>query len=920
MEPPALVLRGRDRELAVLGSLLERAARASSVLVVAGEPGIGKTAAIGEALRRAPGDLRVVRSAAVETELELPYSGLHQLIAGLGAGWAELPQPHREALDVAFGRTDGRLPTPFLVGLAVLGLLDATSAEQPLVCFFDDAHLLDGASAQVLGFVARRLVAEPVTLLLAVRDADDGEFAGLPRMTISGLGEEDALAVFSQALPHAIDPRVREQLLTEARGNPLALRELPRALAAAGVAGAVAVPPPAPLVERLEQRLRFRWRSLPAPARTLLLLAALEPTGDPELVRRAAATLGLGEAAFDAAERAGLLQIGARVTLLHPLLRSAVCRAAAEGDRRRAHAALAGAIDEAPDRRAWHRAQATAEPDEGVAVELERCAVRARARGGAAAAASFLQAAAALTPGGVKTAQRLVAAAAAKHEAGMPAEALGLIAAADEGQLPPRERALADVLRIRCRYAQDRDASVAPALVAAARALLPADAHEAHMSFLQALAIVRYARQLEEGGEPGAESHLPAFSDLGAAVLDALGRPGPASVLDRVLRGTAQLAVGGYDDGVRLVREAFAALDPRAVEAPVTMYAGSLALDLWDVTTLRSIADALVDVTCSGGLLWMMPSALRVQLVVSLIDGDLGRAGEALDEIEALGHATLTPEPMTGYAILAAWQGDEDRAARRIAELRASARTHRDGHALATADLAEATLYNGLGRHEDALVPALRQLAHARELNVAMRTMSELVEAATRAGTDEPARAALAALESITTVAATPWALGELETARGRVAGNAPAAEQHFAAAIEHLEAAGLWLLQARAQLAYGEWLRRRRRRVDARELLRAAHARFSGQGAAGFAERAAWELAATGERARPRSKPADTVGLTAQERNVARLAREGLTNREIGTRLFISDRTVEHHLRRVYAKLGINTRRALADALAPEP
>lgn len=919
MDRHTVALRGRERELAVLASVLHRPARGQSgVLLITGEAGIGKSALVDAAVRAAPDELRIERATAAESEMALPYAGLHQLTAGLADESSTLPTPQRAALDAAFGRSgDDESPNPFLVGLAVLGLLVQASARQPLACVVDDAHWLDAQSAQVLAFVARRLAAERVALILAVRTAD-GEVEGLPELAMEGLAEADALALFAHALPGAVDERVRDQLLAESRGNPLALLELPRALTAAEF-GSAHTGRPAPLVERIEDSLLAQVRALPEPAQRLLVVAAAEPTGDPVLLRRAADALELGTEAFDAAVSAEALTVGARFELRHPLVRSAVYRAAPAEERRRVHAALADATDPEidPDRRAWHRAQATVSPDETVAADLERSAGRARRRGGAGAAAAFLERAAALTPDRERATVRLVAAAQAMQDAGAPQDALRLLAAAPDDALPPREAALAAALRARARYALDRDATIAPALVAAAQRLAPLDAAAAREAYLDAFSVARYAGRVAQAVEPDASPAI-SLADVGHAVLEATRDETPERPLDLVLQGQARIAVRDYAGGVPLLRRAFAAYDPRtarSADLPWILRACQEAFDIWDLDALRTLSAAQVELARAGGVLAALPNALNLRGVALLQDGDLDAAAVVADEIELIKQVTRQSFPANVHVVVAAWRGREAVAQPLIAELRAGALARREGLALSIADFAEAILFNGLGRHAEALAASRHQLPYAGELRVTMRAMTELVEAAVHVGEHAVAEQALAQLQSISEPLGGRWLGGELELATALVAGEDDAAEAHYLAAVEQLDASGLFLVAGRARLCFGEWLRRRRRRIDAREQLTEAERRFTARGAEAFAARAARELTSTGAKARPRI-PGASDALTPQELNVARMARDGLTNREIATRLFVSDRTVEYHLRKVYGKLGITSRRALADAL----
>src|SRR5579864_4665476 len=425
------MLLDRLPERAALSGLLD-AARAgrSGVLVMRGEPGVGKTALLEHAIESAAG-LRVARVAGVESEMELAFAALQQLCAPMLDKLAGLPDPQRDALGVAFGLNTGAAPDRFLVGLAVLSLLSEVAQQQALLCVIDDAQWVDHASAQALAFVARRLLAEPVALVFATREPGE-DYRGLPELLVGGLRDSDAQELLGSVIRGPLDERVRDRIVAETRGNPLALLELPRDVP--GVPGVAGAPG---LSGRIEESFRRRLEVLPAATRRLMLVAAAEPAGEPELVWRAAERLGIGIGAVAPAADAGLLTIGERVTFRHPLVRSAVYRAASPADRRAAHQALADATDpqDDPDRRAWHRAQATPGPDEEAASELEHSAGRAQARGGLAAAAAFLERAAALTLDPARQAERALAAAQATYQAGAFDAALGLLSTAEAGPL-----------------------------------------------------------------------------------------------------------------------------------------------------------------------------------------------------------------------------------------------------------------------------------------------------------------------------------------------------------------------------------------------------------------------------------------------------------------------------------------------------
>src|SRR4051812_2511210 len=549
---PQRELLGRRSECQALDRLLE-AVRAgeSRALVVRGEPGVGKTALLEYAIRSAS-QLRVVRAFGVESEMELAFAGLQQLCAPMLDRLECLPGPQRDALSTAFGLTAGDTPDRFLVALAALGLLSEAAGEQPLLCVVDDAQWLDRASAQALGLIARRLVAESVALVFAARvPSEEQELAGLPELAVEGLRDGDARALLGSVIRGPLDERVRDRIVAETRGNPLALLELPRGLTPAELAGGFGLPHAPPLPDRIEDSFRRRLAPLPAPTRELLLVAAAEPAGGPVLVWRAADRLGVGVGDATPAAAAGLLEFGARVRFRHPLVRSAVYRAGAPEDRRRVHQALAEATDPDvdPDRRAWHRAQAAPGPAEDVASELERSAGRAQRRGGVAAAAAFMQRATELTPDPARRAERALTAAQAKHDAGAPGAALALLATAEAARLDEVQRARIDVLRAQIAFATNRGNDAPPLLLKAAKRLEPLDAPRARETCLEAFSAAIFAGRLASG---------VGLRGIAEAARAAPPPPSPRPA-DLLLDGLAVLVTEGHAVGVPALKHALRA-------------------------------------------------------------------------------------------------------------------------------------------------------------------------------------------------------------------------------------------------------------------------------------------------------------------------------------------------------------------------
>jgi DNA-binding CsgD family transcriptional regulator len=906
-DPRPTGFRGRISEREALDALLDAARRGhSGVRVLRGEAGVGKTALLRLAAGRAQ-DFRVVQIAGVEAEMELPFAGVHQLCVPLLGGLGALPQPQRDALQVAFGLTSGAAPDRLLVSLATLSLMAEAAEARPLLCLVDDLQWLDGASEQVLGFVARRLLAERIAIVFAVREpSDERRFAGLPELPLEGLDYDDASALLSSVVASPLDPRVRERILAEARGNPLALLELPRSMSAAELSGGFGRPAPATHEDHFQRRLD----PLPADTRRLLQLAAADPVGDPLLVWRAAERLGIAPEAATPAVDAGLFEIGAQVRFHHPSVRSAAYRSAPPAERHALHAALAEATDQRldPDRRAWHRAQATAAPDEDVAEELERSADRALARGGIAAAAAFLTHAATLTPEPARRARRLLAAARAKRDAGALKEALELLVALEAGSIDARQAAEIEELRGEIALDQRRVGEAARLLIGAARRF--DEAEPARITHLKAIGAAIWA-----GPEALRE----------AAEAARTAPPGEQAPADLLLDGFALRATDGYAAGEPVLRralDALLALEPDRDVGGWLWLTGSragviAAMELWDEDAWYALSTRNVRVAREMGALVLLQFGLQSVIRVRLLAGDLAGATQAVEEVHTLAEATGTSPVAYTEATLAAWRGHEATAAAQIERQTADAIARGNLRVAHFATYAAAVLYNGLGRYEAALEAARRAFAQDH-LGYAPFVVPELAEAASRAGERGLVEAALEWLSGRMPAAPGDWALGIQARVRA-LASDGDEAERGYREAIERLGRTRARADLARVQLLYGEWLRREGRRVDAREQLRAARAALTAMGAEAFAERARNELLATGEKVRKREDHLRDE-LTPQERQIARLARDGLTNPEIGAELFLSPRTVEWHMKKVFAKLGITSRRALREALPRDP
>lgn len=928
--PGSTVLLGRAAELEHLRRLTDHAhAGRSGALVISGEAGIGKTALVDQAARAAGAQLHTARIVASESEMQLPYAGMHLLCGHLMGAAAALPGPHRQALEVAFGLREAGAPNPLLVGLAALGLLTRTS-DHGLFCVIDDAQWLDDLSARAVACMARRLGTEGVALVLVMREVDD-RFSDLPQLPLGGLPDHDARALVRSALAGPLDQRVLDQLVTESHGNPLALLEFSTAehLASDGgglaVGGSAVVPGPraaaafaatpasTSLTGRIEQRMLADLAALSEQTRLLLLLAAADPTGDPGLLWRAGARLGLGTEERDEARHAGVLMIGARVAFRHPLIRSAVYADATPAQRRAVHAALADSTyaERDPDRVAWHRAHATTGPDETIAAELELSADRARARGGASAAAAFLERAAVLSPEPARRLDRLIAAAEATHESGNPTAAVRLLDSVRGQAQSPRQTALAGHLRARADYALRRSRSAPRELLTAARNLEPYEPELARDAYAAALVAAVFGGRL---GEPGAAA------EVAHAVLAATADPAPDRPLDLLLRGQALLIAEGQAAALPTVRQALRAYREQPLGSLALHWmwlAGRAAQDIWDADAMRTLAERQVQLARSGGVLTVLPIALNLQMVIRTFDGDLDAAEQICEDIDAILAVTGHPLPLYGRTFIAAYRGHVEEVVQRAAELRLTAHRQGEGYALTVANMAEALVYNGAGRYQEALASAREELPHSRELGHAMRTLLELIEAAVRVDEHALAEQALDHLEEVIVPAGQSQWAGAFRALAAAQLRPAPEAEDLYREAIGRFHTVRVPMLRARSQLLYGEMLRRANRRIDARVQLRAAHRTLTECGMTGFADRALRELRASGEALRGRSS-GGAAALTDQERNVARLARDGLTNREIGSRLFISAHTAEWHLRKVFVKLGIRSRVELATALGP--
>ena len=906
----AIKLMNRRSERAVLVQLVDVVRSGESrALVVHGDPGVGKTALLDYLADRAAG-FRVMRVAGVQSEMELAFAGLHQFCVPLLDRLDRLPVPQRDALRVAFGVSHGPAPDRFLVALAVLSLLSETAVERPLLCVIDDQHWLDSASAQALGFLARRLTADPVAMVFGTRVLRP-ELSGLPELHLAGLADQYARELLDSALTGSLDERVRDQILADSRGNPLALVELLRGLTRAELAGGFGLPGAVSLSGRIEESFVRQLDALPPETGRMVRLAAADPSGDASLLWRAAERLGIPRWAAAPAVEAGLAEFGVRVWFRHPLLRSAAYRSASAQERQAIHLALAEATDPAadPDRQAWHRAQAAAEPDEEVAAELERSAVRAQARGGPAAAAAFLQRSVLLTVDSARRVERILAAAAASLQAGSYGQALDLLATAEAEPLEELQSARVDLLRGHIAFASGMGGDAPPQLLKAAQRLEPLDLDLSRHAYLDAwlaavfagrltaeatlLEICRAARRLPPPADPPSKSEL-VLNALTLLVTDGPGTAAPA---------------------LRMAMDAFTATDVTAEERlRLSTFAEGAAIALWDLDAWRALVERHAATVRSAGALDQLALVLVGLGATTTWAGDLAASAALVAESETVCEATGTHAPPFAALMLACLRGREAEAVSLVKATIIGATAGGQGLTVGYANWVAAILYNSLGRYEQALTAATQSSQDAA-MYVSLWALPELIEAAVRSGNAGLAIAPMTRLAESTQAGGTDFGLGIEARSRALLSGGGTA-ERLYREAVDRLSRTRYRPDLARAHLLYGEWLRHEGRRDDARRQLRTAYDMLAAIGAEAFAGRAERELLAVGERAR---KPVVQVisSLSAQEMLIARLARDGRTNPEIGAQLFISARTVQWHLRKIFAKLGVGSRRELPAALA---
>jgi DNA-binding CsgD family transcriptional regulator len=886
----------------------------SGALVLRGEPGVGKSALLDYAVGRAA-DLQIVRTAAVESEMAMGFAAVHQLLVPLLPVVDRLPEPQRRALGVAFGLMSGPPADPFLVGLAVLTLLADAAEVRPVLCVVDDAQWLDEESAGALSFVARRLLADRVGMLFAVRETTEPapRLEGLPGLPIAGLPNEGARELLESSVNQPVDREVAARVIAETGGNPLAIVEGARALTPEQLGGRAPLPEPLPVGHQLDVLFARRVRNLPCDTQTLLLLASADQPGLGDRLWQAATALGIPESAAVPAEAAGLVMSWPEVRFFHPLVRSAVYHAATAVQRRQAHRALAAACD--PERdvvpRAWHLAAAAARPGEGVAAGLAAAADKAGSRGGYAAAASFLERAALLTPDQERRAERRLSAAQAHLLAGTVDRADALLVEANKDLRDPRSTAQATRLGGTVHFARGQVARAASALVDAATRLRPLDPGAARDALLSALEAAVYA------GWASSTALLHEIARIARELPPPEDPNDEATVL--LLEGCTGRVTGGYASAVPILRRAVRAfladaLDPN-VALPRFQLAAVVAVDLLDDVAVDRLTTQWANRARERGALAKLAGALGFRS--ALVDAPGGRlvaARAAESEVRELAELTHNPGvvPPSGAGTLPVLVlgGQESQARATAAAVAQEAPARGAAGEAAFAECCLGVLEISLGNYGSA-VERLHPAYTDDTPVVGTQVLPDLVEAAVRAGRQDLAHRALLRLEDRAPATGTPLALGLLARSRALLAGPADA-RPRYEDALHLLGRTRTAPQLARAHLLYGEWLRRQRQRREARDQLRAALDMFDGMGLRCFAERARVELRATGERTRKRA-PGTPEELTPQEAQIAVLVSRGEANRQIAAQLFVSTKTVEYHLGKVFRKLGVTSRTQLA-------
>jgi len=908
-----LDLIGRVNECAQVDELLASArCGLGGTLVIRGDAGIGKTALIEYAIRSGD-DFLLIRLTGVEAEREIAFAALHRLLTPILHQIERLPPPQRDALNSALGLAEGPPADRFLLGLGVLSLAaNAVRAVKRMLCVFDDAHWIDRETLDVLAFWGRRLHADGTAVLFAERDepAMSSPLDGFPMLHLDGLNPTAARQLLSSVARPDLDADVADRLIADTRGNPLALLELGKDLTADQLIGAVAGPSPLPMSRQLEQRFVRKVRALPVETQMMLLLCAADSSGEAALLWRAAAIVGLTPAAADPAEAEQLVVLDTHVTFRHPLIRSAVYGNARPADRRAVHRALAAAIDTKShaDRRAWHLAAATVGRDEQVALTLERCAVTANERGGHSSGVALLSRAAELSPDPQHAARRRVAAAAEALDGGAPLQTQALIAAATPDLRDPVSLAAARRLEGAAWMRLGQPRLAAPILLSAAESMLDSAPTAGRRTLLEALE----AALVAGGGEDTS-------ADVGGSVA-ALAKRGPTgtTVVDLLLDGFAIQVADGFVAAAPRLRRAVSAMKSDHVDPQELIrwsrFASDATRELWDHDAHDALMVRLARVIRARGALDYLALTLQSQAISELWQGKFAAAdsysAQAADVSSAAGGGMLTTG-LLGLSIVA-HRGHEIEARAQAANVMQRAAETGVGLAATIARMALVVLDLGLGQYGDALAHA-EVVFEEDPVPFGNEVLPNMIEAAIRAGNVDAANDAMTRLAERAPAAGTAWASGLHARSRALLAGDD--GDAGYLEAIDLLASTRQVVESARTHLLYGEWLRRQKRRGDARDQLRIAYDMFASMGAEAFAKRAQAELLATGERARKRN--VETANdLTPQETQVAELAAAGATNAEIAAQLFLSQSTVEYHLRKVFRKLALTSRRQLKRAL----
>ena len=902
------MLLGRAAEIEVLARVIGQArAGGSAALVIRGDAGIGKTGLLNEMISLAD-DFELIRVDGVESEVHLGYAALHRIVLPFIDRIGHLPPPQRAALESAFGISASGPPDRFLVSLAALALLGDIERTSPLIVVVDDAHWLDLDSVAALEFAGRRLVGDRMVVVCAVREPlqDPPPFQGWRELHLRGLDEDSAHQLLLSLAKAPVQRRVARELVVAAYGNPLALGGFVAELSPSQLAGRSPLPDPLPTGHLIEARFARQAEALPPETRMALLIAAAEPSGDPATIAAAAGQLGVSLTSLEPAEAIQLIRTHPGIEFSHPLVRSAIYSGASLARRREVHQALASATDRSSDSERWamHRALASLGPDEDVALALEESALQARARGGYSAETELLVRSADLTPELRQRSRRLLSAAYGAHRASNLSLAQSLLNDARGGELDHVELADAQLLEGMIQVHIGKSSQSPVLLQRAAEAFEAFETELSHRAFLTALLAQCYALHLAEG---------TTGRELGEAALESLREAEADSTVDILLRGMASLFVCDLGDAAPALHRALAHFEQMSAEEVIEWYdvAWFIANALWDARASFSAIERVEGVARQQGAILALRHALLNSGMRETWEGKFSdaaaRFAEFLDIRGSPIDAALDLE-------LDAWRGDESAARAKIGELLEHGTAIGAGWVLQNAHLALATLELGLGNYREALAAA--EALHApRAPSWSCWALPLLVEASVKCGDKTAAKTAFRGVEEVAVVVQTPWALAIQSLCRAQISEESSEITSSYQEAIAGFEDMQWFTYTGRAHLLYGEWLRRQKRRAEAGVELRTAYEIFEAMGARAFAERARIELQAIGERTMKRDGGAPT-DLTSRELQIARLAATRLTTREIASQLFISPHTVEYHLRKVFQKLEVSSRRDLANAI----